>query len=148
MAQLGLVHIDAHADFRNAYQGHKHSHASVMHLLAAEGLPMASFGVRALASRRTSGATGAWGDLPMTGLSWCAGRFHRFNLPDDFPENIYVTFRPRRAGSIGYSSHWHACSRRAWVLSSAGFGAKARLQGRRCVGLDVVELAPIKAISQ
>ena len=32
-APLGLVHIDAHADFRNAYQGHKHSHASVMYLL-------------------------------------------------------------------------------------------------------------------
>ena len=48
-APLGLVHVDAHADFRNAYQGHKHSHASIMHLLAQEGLPMASFGVRALA---------------------------------------------------------------------------------------------------
>ena len=44
-APLGLVHVDAHADFRNAYQGHKHSHASIMHLLAQEGLPMASFGV-------------------------------------------------------------------------------------------------------
>ena len=45
---VGLIHVDAHADFRDAYQGHKFSHASVMHLLAGEGLPMVSLGVRAL----------------------------------------------------------------------------------------------------
>lgn len=28
---LGVLHIDAHADLRNAYQGLKHSHASIMH---------------------------------------------------------------------------------------------------------------------
>ena len=68
-APLGLVHVDAHADFRNAYQGYKHSHASIMHLLAQEGLPMASFGVRALpeeeeAARRAHGVfTHDAGDL-------------------------------------------------------------------------------------
>ena len=44
---IGIVQIDAHADLRNAYQGEKHSHASVMHLLAEEGIRLAQFGVRA-----------------------------------------------------------------------------------------------------
>ena len=29
--EYGILHIDAHADLRNSYQGFKHSHASVMH---------------------------------------------------------------------------------------------------------------------
>ncbi|MEC9179050.1 MAG: arginase family protein, partial [Pseudomonadota bacterium] len=40
--KLGIVQIDAHADFRVAYQGHHHSHASVMHLIAEAGLPIVS----------------------------------------------------------------------------------------------------------
>jgi agmatinase len=28
---LGILHIDAHADLRDAYQGYQHSHASIMH---------------------------------------------------------------------------------------------------------------------
>jgi agmatinase len=28
---LGILHLDAHADLRNSYQGYQHSHASIMH---------------------------------------------------------------------------------------------------------------------
>ena len=50
-APVGIIQIDAHADLRNAYQGHKHSHASVMHLCAVERrLPLMQFGIRALCS--------------------------------------------------------------------------------------------------
>ena len=139
---LGLVHIDAHADFRNAYQGHKHSHASVMHLLAQEGLPMASFGVRALAeeeeaARRAHGV-----------LTYDAGQLMRENisavtLPDNFPENIYVTFDldgldPSVIPATGTP-----------VPGGLGFYqaldlVESTLVGRRCVGIDIVELAPIE----
>ena len=139
---LGLVHIDAHADFRNAYQGHKHSHASVMHLLAQEGLPMASFGVRALAeeeeaARRAHGV-----------VTYDAGQLMRENisaitLPDDFPENIYVTFDldgldPSVIPATGTP-----------VPGGLGFYqaldlVESTLVGRRCVGIDIVELAPIE----
>ena len=34
--RIGIVQIDAHADLRRAYQGFRHSHASVMQLLAEE----------------------------------------------------------------------------------------------------------------
>ena len=38
--RIGIVQIDAHADLRRAYHGERHSHASVMQLLAEEGRTM------------------------------------------------------------------------------------------------------------
>ena len=60
---VGLVHIDAHADFRDAYQG-THSHASVMNLLAKEGLPMASFRGACLVARGGGCAPRPWRHHP------------------------------------------------------------------------------------
>ena len=141
-APLGLVHIDAHADFRNAYQGHKHSHASVMHLLAQEGLPMASFGVRALAEEEEA-ARRAHGVITHDAGDLVRGNISSVTLPEDFPENIYVTFDldgldpsvlPATGtpvpGGLGY---YQALD----LVAST-------LQGRRCVGIDVMELAPIE----
>jgi len=140
-APLGLVHIDAHADFRNAYQGHKHSHASVMYLLAQEGLPMASFGVRALAEEEET-ARRAHGVMTYDAPELVRGNISAVTLPDDFPENIYVTFDldgldpsvlPATGtpvpGGLGY---YQALD----LVASA-------LKGRRCVGIDVMELAPV-----
>ncbi len=140
-APLGLVHIDAHADFRNAYQGHKHSHASVMYLLAQEGVPMASFGVRALAEEEEA-ARRAHGVITHDAGDLVRGNISSVTLPDDFPQNIYVTFdldgldpsiMPATGtpvpGGLGYYQ--------ALDL------VESTLKGRRCVGIDIVELAPI-----
>ena len=138
---VGLVHIDAHADFRNAYQGHKHSHASVMHLLAAEGLAMTSFGVRALAEEEET-ARRAHGVIAYDAPQLVREQISEITLPDDFPENIYVTFDldgldPSVLPATGTP-----------VPGGLGFYqaldlVKSALRGRKCVGIDVVELAPI-----
>lgn len=140
-APVGLVQVDAHADFRDAYQGHKHSHASVMHLLAQEGLPIVSLGVRALAEEEET-ARRAHGVIAHDAAALVRGNISSITLPDDFPENIYVTFDldgldpsvlPATGtpvpGGLGY---YQALD----LVASA-------LEGRRCVGLDVMELAPI-----
>ena len=139
---IGLVHIDAHADFRNAYQGHAHSHASVMNLLAKEGLPMASFGVRALAEEEEA-ARRAHGVITHDAGDLVRGNISSVTLPEDFPENIYVTFDldgldpsvlPATGtpvpGGLGY---YQALD----LVTST-------LKGRRCVGIDIMELAPIE----
>ncbi len=138
---IGLVHIDAHADFRNAYQGHKYSHASVMYLLAQEGLPMASFGVRALAEEEEA-ARRAHGVITHDGGDLVRGNISTVMLPDEFPQNIYVTFDldgldPSIMPATGTP-----------VPGGLGFYqaldlVESALQGRRCVGIDIVELAPI-----
>ncbi|NBB98694.1 MAG: agmatinase, partial [Alphaproteobacteria bacterium] len=52
---VGIVQIDAHADLRRAYQGFRHSHASVMQLLVEEeGCPCAQYGVRALCAEEAA----------------------------------------------------------------------------------------------
>ena len=138
---IGLVHIDAHADFRNAYQGHSHSHASVMNLLAKEGLPMASFGVRALAEEEEA-ARRAHGVITHDGPDLVRGQVSSVTLPDDFPNHIYVTFDldgldPSVLPATGTP-----------VPGGLGFYQaldliESTLRGRTCVGIDIVELAPI-----
>tara|TARA_R110002167_G_scaffold43637_21_gene131678 strand:+ start:298 stop:1158 length:861 start_codon:yes stop_codon:yes gene_type:complete len=137
---LGLVQIDAHADLRVAYQGNRHSHASVMHLLAEEGVRLAQFGVRALCraemqSRRDNNVFHVDSETLVT------GNIHQIALPDDFPQDIYVSFdvdgldpsvMPATGtpvpGGLGFYQALHL--------------VEHALQGRTCVGLDVVELAP------
>ncbi len=140
-APIGLVHIDAHADFRDAYQGHTHSHASVMKLLAKEGLPMASFGVRALAEEEET-ARRAHGVITHDGPELVRGNISSVTLPDDFPEHIYVTFDldgldPSVLPATGTP-----------VPGGLGFYqaldlVESTLKGRHCVGIDIVELAPL-----
>jgi agmatinase len=137
---VGLVQIDAHADLRVAYEGEVHSHASVMHLLAEEGVRLAQFGVRALCQQEVE-------SRDRNGVFWrdaeelVTDRIHRIELPDDFPELVYVSYDvdgldPSQMpptgtpvpGGLDYYQSLH-------LVESA-------LKGRKCVGFDVVELAP------
>lgn len=138
---VGLIHVDAHADFRDAYQGHKFSHASVMHLLAGKGLAMVSFGVRALSAEEDT-ARQAHGVITHDARQLMRDDTHAITLPDDFPENVYITFDldgldpsvlPSTGtpvpGGLGF---YQALD----LVESAACG--------RCVkGIDVVELAPV-----
>lgn len=137
---IGIVQIDAHADLRVAYQGNKHSHASVMHLLTEEGLRLAQFGVRALCQQEVD-SRAANAVFFKDAEELVVGNIHAVDLPEDFPEDIYVSFdvdgldpslMPATGtpvpGGLGYYQ--------ALQL------VEHALKGRRCVGLDVVELAP------
>lgn len=137
---LGLIQIDAHADLRIAYQGEKHSHASVMHLLAETGIRLAQFGVRALCQQEIDNRT-RHDVFYRDAEDLVTGNIHAIDLPDDFPEHVYVSFdvdgldpsqMPATGtpvpGGLGYYQALHL--------------VEHALKGRKCVGLDVVELAP------
>jgi agmatinase len=139
---VGIVQIDAHADLRRAYQGFRHSHASVMQLLAEEeGMALAQYGVRAL-SPEEARLRERLGVTYIDAEDLVTGNIAEVKLPEDFPEDVYVSFdvdgldaavMPATGtpvpGGLGY---YQALS----LVRSA-------LAGRRCVGFDVVELAPI-----
>ncbi|WP_298933516.1 agmatinase [uncultured Ruegeria sp.] len=137
---IGIVQIDAHADLRNAYQGEKHSHASVMHLLAEEGIRLAQFGVRAFSTEEAQSRLKNH-VLHVDAEELVTGNIHAVDLPDDFPELIYVSFDvdgldPSQMPATGTP-----------VPGGLGYYQALRLvehalKGRRCVGFDVVELAP------
>lgn len=138
---VGLIHVDAHADFRDAYQGHKFSHASVMHLLAGGGLPMVSFGVRAL-SVEEDVARNAHGVITYDARQLMRDDMHAITLPENFPENVYITFDldgldPSVLPSTGTP-----------VPGGLGFYqaldlVESAARGRCVKGIDVVELAPV-----
>ncbi|MBO9478163.1 agmatinase [Shimia sp. R11_0] len=137
---IGIVQIDAHADLRIAYQNEKHSHASVMHLLAEEGVRLAQFGVRALCAQEAeSRARNAVFHVDAEEL--VTGNIHAIDLPEDFPELIYVSFDvdgldPSQMPATGTPVPGGLSYYQALHL------VEHALKGRRCVGMDVVELAP------
>ena len=140
--KLGIIQIDAHADFRVAYQGHHHSHASVMHLLAEAGLPIVSLGVRALSTEEEL-ARIKHGVITHDGPKLVRNNISQIEVPDDFPENIYITFDvdgldPSVIAATGTP-----------VPGGLGFYqsldlVESTLRGRRCVGIDITELAPVE----
>lgn len=138
---VGLVQIDAHADFRVAYQGHKHSHASVMHLLAAEGLPICSLGVRAL-SRQEDHDRRDHGVIAYDAGKLVRENIHTISLPDDFPEHVYVTFDVDGLDPAVLSATGTPVPGGLGFYQSLDLIASA-LDGRECVGIDIVELAPV-----
>ena len=140
--KLGIVQIDAHADFRVAYQGHHHSHASVMHLLAEAGLQIVSLGVRALSTEEEL-ARIKHGVITHDGPKLVRNNISQIEVPNDFPENIYITFDvdgldPSVIAATGTP-----------VPGGLGFYqsldlVESTLRGRRCVGIDITELAPVE----
>ncbi len=137
---IGIVQIDAHADLRNAYQGEKHSHASVMHLLAEEGIRLAQFGVRAFSTEEAKSRLKNH-IFHVDAEELVTGNIHAVDLPEDFPELVYVSFDvdgldPSLMPATGTP-----------VPGGLGYYQALRLvehalKGRKCVGFDVVELAP------
>lgn len=138
---IGIVQIDAHADLRRAYQGERHSHASVMQLLAEEeGIAIAQFGVRALCAeevQRRNDCAVFYRDAEQL----VTDVIQAVDLPADFPKDIYVSFDvdgldpsilPATGtpvpGGLGYYQALNL--------------VRHALNGRRLVGCDVVELAP------
>lgn len=140
---IGIIQIDAHADLRRAYQDFRHSHASVMQLLVEEeGCRLAQYGVRALCTEEAE-CRARNNVIFIDAEDLVSGNIHDITLPEDFPEDVYVSFdvdgldaaiMPATGtpvpGGLGYYQ--------SLALVRAG------LKGRRCVGLDVVELAPIE----
>jgi agmatinase len=137
---LGVVQVDAHADLRVAYQGERHSHASVMHLLAEEGVRLAQFGVRALCpEERESRVRNRVFHIDAEEI--VTRGLHAADLPDDFPQDVYISFDvdgldPSQMPATGTPVPGGLSYYQALHL------VEHALAGRRLVGFDVVELAP------
>ena len=139
---FGIVQFDAHCDLRNAYEGQRHSHASVMYLAVSElGLPLAQFGNRDFCREEVAVRERykvIHYDAPLLaaqGLPLCP-------LPEDFPQDIYISFDVDGLDA--------AIMPATGTPSPGGLGwydaltlLERCIAGRRVLGCDVVELAPI-----
>ncbi|HEX9290888.1 MAG TPA: agmatinase family protein [Anaeromyxobacteraceae bacterium] len=150
---MGLLHLDAHADLRRAFEGFEHSHASIL-LNAMERVPgvsrLVQVGIRDISDEEMAYVEASRGRIVthhdallasarFEGETWAA-QVRRIVEP--LPRDVYLTFDvdgldptlcPHTGTPVpGGLSFQEACALVAGVVRS----------GRRIVGLDLVEVAP------
>jgi agmatinase len=150
---MGVLHLDAHADLRHAYEGFTHSHASILRNVM-ERIPgvarLVQVGLRDVSDEEVDFIAASGGRIVahhdallaaarFDGESWGA-QVRRILEP--LPRDVYLTFDvdgldptlcPHTGTPVpGGLSFQEACALVAGVVRS----------GRRIVGLDLVEVAP------
>jgi agmatinase len=150
---LGILHVDAHADLRQAYDGFEWSHASIMENVCRRDTGVAKLvqvGVRDLCEEERDRIEGSAGRIVahyaaelaaerFEGGSWST---QVARIIEPLPERVYVSFDidgldaqlcPNTGTPVPGGLSFHEAS---YLL-----GAVAR-SGRRIVGFDLVEVAP------
>ena len=146
---FGVVQFDAHADLRDQYGGNPMSHACVMRRAHEKlGMPVQQIGVRGIAPEEVDyrGAAGIGHvDGHEIGRNGVPGQL----LPDDFPEDVYVTFdidaldaslMPATGTPSPGGLFWHHVTELLEKVVGGGENGRRR----RIIGFDVVELAPME----
>ncbi len=150
---LGVLHIDAHADMRVAYQGFASSHASVMQRLSSE-LPavskVVSVGLRDLCAEeheviaKSDGKVVAFFDADLARQQFSGTPFAALcqQMAEALPERVYVTFDidgldPSLCPHSGTPVPGGLSFNQATAVLSAVVES-----GRRIVGFDLCEVAP------
>jgi len=150
---MGILHVDAHADLRKAYQGFTHSHASIFYNVM-ERIPevakLVQVGVRDfgrgeyLYIQQSGGRVVTHFDhaLARERLAGTTWKEQVDRIVRDLPEHVYLSFDidglepslcPHTGTPVpGGLSFYQACELIARVVES----------GRTIVGLDLCEVAP------
>ena len=142
---FGVVQFDAHADLRPQYEGSPFSHASVMYRAVADlGLPLTQFAVRDFC-REEAEIRKKFNVTHYDAYFLARVGLPELPLPEDFPKNIYITFDVDGLDSsimpaTGTPSPGGINRREAQYM------LERCVAGRRVVGLDVVELAPMRTL--
>ncbi len=150
---LGVLHFDAHADLRDAYEGFARSHASIMHNVLAE-LPevqrLVQLGVRDLCEQEYAAIEGSGGrvrsffDVDLARARRDGEPFSKLaaRIAEALPERVYVSFDidaldpalcPHTGTPVPGGLSFHE--------ASAVLEAVVR-SGRTIVGFDLNEVAP------
>lgn len=138
---FGVIQFDAHADLRDTYSDTKFSHACVMRRACELGLPIFQIGVRAIspAELEFRAATPSISHLDATAL-WERGVPDPL-LPPGFPGSVYLSFDVDALDSaLMPATGTPEPGGLTWREAMAAI--RLATQGRRVLGLDVVELAP------
>jgi len=150
---LGLLHVDAHADLRPAYEGFTWSHASILRNVA-ERIPevatIVQIGIRDLSEEEFEFQRASRGRIRcLFDHEWAAARSSGQGLKslvlrtlEPLPENVYVSFDvdgldpafcPSTGTPVPGGFSWHEAQ--LWLEELAR-------SGRRVVGFDLNEVAP------
>lgn len=150
---IGVLHFDAHADLREAYEGFTWSHASVMHNVHAQlsGVSvLVQIGVRDIGEREHERILASKGRIrTLFDTEWARARLEGFNLRElvkkrlePLPEKVHVSFDvdgleptlcPNTGTPVPGGLSWHEAM--LW-LDELG------RSGRQVVSLDLNEVNP------
>lgn len=151
--EIGILHIDAHADLRDAYEGFTWSHASIMHNVL-ERVPqvkrLVQVGIRDLCKAEAERVEqeperiATHFDVHLTarmqaGVTWNA---LADSIVDDLPERVYISFDidgldPSFCPNTGTPVPGGITFQQACALVR-----KVVERGRKIVGFDLSEVAP------
>ena len=139
--KTGIIQFDAHGDLRDKYEGNSLSHACVMRRAYEIGFPLFQLGVRSISLEELDLRKNNKKINYMDAYEAVTQNINKIKLPDDFPENVYLTIDvdgfdisvfpatgTPEPGGLG----WYQ------VLSIIESVAAQR----KIIGFDVVELAP------
>jgi len=150
---LGVLHFDAHADLRAAFEGFEWSHASILHNVVTR-LPgvarVVQVGIRDLGEAERALIEGSEGRIhAVYDQDWARWRLVGKKLRrkvraalEHLPEDVYVTFDvdgldptlcPNTGTPVPGGLGWHEAG--LWLEELAR-------SGRRVVGLDLNEVSP------
>lgn len=139
--KFSVLHLDAHSDLRESYQGTPLSHASVMRRVHELGLPLVSVGVRSLSQEEADYLSTE--EIRMfSGWEFSAGNYPWTEIADALSERVYITidldaFDPSQVPGVGTPEpgglDWHQAVSLLRTLRDAG---------KTLVGADLVELCP------
>lgn len=150
---IGILHVDAHADLRRAYDGFEWSHASVMENVYRRDKGVAKLvqvGVRDLCEEERDRIDGSAGCIVthydaelagerFEGSSWAA---QVARIIDPLPEQVYVSFDiDGLDAQLCPNTGTPVPGGLSFQQASYLLGAVTR-SGRRIVGFDLVEVAP------
>ncbi|WP_437564964.1 agmatinase family protein [Sorangium sp. So ce542] len=150
---MGILHVDAHADLRDAYEGFTDSHASIMRNVATRHPKISRIvqvGLRDMSEdelrfiRESNGRVVAHVDAAIADRLFEGEPFHLIAdaIVEDLPDDVYVTFDidgldPTLCPSTGTPVPGGLSFQQAVALIG-----RIHRSGRRIVGFDLNEVAP------
>lgn len=138
---FGIVQIDAHADLRDAYEGDKLSHASVMKRAVDMGIPLYQLGIRAYCEEEIE-VRKQHGVYFQDADELVPTQIQHIELPEDFPKKVFFTLDIDGLDpSVFPSTGTPVPGGLGWYQTLNLFESVARQ--REIIGFDIMEFAPI-----
>ncbi len=150
--EFGVLHIDAHCDLRDAYEGFEFSHASIMYNILRDVpsvVKLAQVGVRDFSETEATLAAAdkriaSFDDMTLAGAEFRGETWDALcrRIVDTLPGEVYVSFDidgltyencPRTGTPVAGGLTFNKA---VWLIDTLV------RSGRRIIGFDVVEVAP------
>lgn len=139
---FGVVQIDAHADLRDAYEGNRYSHASVMRRVVEAGIPLVQLGCRAYCEEERE-ARKAHKVLAFDAVDLAPRGTSKIKLPKKFPSRVFFTLDVDGIDpSVLPATGTPVPGGLGWYQTLGLFESVARQ--RKIIGFDIMEFAPIQ----